>query len=37
MAWLFVLAVTVMRRSLNRAMEENSLTEMPRTKQPVMP
>ena len=35
MAWFVVLAVTVMRRSLNR-MTGESLTEMPPTRQPVM-
>lgn len=36
MAWLVVLAVTVMRRSLNRATGENRLTEMSPTREPVM-
>ena len=36
MAWFVVLAVTVIRRSLNRATGDNSLTEMPPTREPVM-
>jgi hypothetical protein len=36
MAWLVVLAVTVMRRSLGRTTGENSLTEMPSAREPVM-
>jgi hypothetical protein len=31
MAWLVVLAVTVMRRSLNQARPENRVTEVPKT------
>jgi Protein of unknown function (DUF998) len=36
MAWFVVLAVTVIRRSLNRATGDNSLTEMPPTREPVL-